>query len=86
MTLKTDNDGQIMGSLLQAYMLEKYVRALENDLMFARFASDGFTPKPLTWLQRSRRGFAAYTKNLMTAILGRTPDNDQYCDCWEDDE
>jgi hypothetical protein len=73
-----------MGDLLTAYMLEKYVRALENDLMFARFASDGFAPKPLTWLQRTRYNVAAYIGNLKDALLGRTSDCSD-CDCWEDE-
>ena len=84
MTQKIDE--KVMGDLLQAYMLEKYVKALENDLMFARFTGPGFAPQPLTWWQKVRRGFAVrnYFSNLATALLGRTPDGD--CDCWEDDE
>ena len=82
MTQKIDE--KVMGDLLQAYMLEKYVKALENDLLFARFAEPEFAPKPLSWSQKVRRGCAAYFSNLATALLGRTPDGD--CDCWEDDE
>ena len=85
MTLKTDE--KLMGDLLQAYMLEKYVRALENDLMFARFAEPAFKPNPLSWSQKVRRGCAAYFSNLATALLGRTPDSDQCDECdWRADE
>lgn len=85
MTQKIDE--KVMGDLLQAYMLEKYVRALENDLMFARFAAHpGFVPKPQTWSQKVRRGFAAYFGPLKAAVLGRIPADYNDCDCWEDDE
>ena len=84
MTQKIDE--KVMGDLLQAYMLEKYVKALENDLLFARFAEPTFKPNPLSWSQKVRRGFAAYFGPLKAAVLGRIPADYNDCDCWEDDE
>ena len=84
MTLKIDD--RLMGDLYKTYMLEKYVKALEDDLMFARFAEPAFKPNPLTWSQKVRRGFAAYFGPLKDAILGRIPADYDDCGCWEDDE
>ena len=82
MTLTTDNEKST--KLMSEYLLQKILPALEQELIFQQFIVDALPPKPLSWSQKIRRDFVAYTNNLVNALLGREPVCD-LCDLDEDE-